>query len=1633
MFWLSIDFKNTAQVSAPHRASPSLEAIRSQSSIELLFCRVYPVTGDLYSREPQQVESLLSTLINPRDSVNRLDVDKCLWVICGGQKPEDFTRIIKANDRSVICGLVWDANFIAYRCKTCGIAPCMSLCADCFENGEHEGHDFNMFKSGAGGACDCGNHEVMKQQGFCSRHGPKAAKNTKSVSEDVTLMVRLVVPKLINFLICKMEHAIAENHGKVDKTDEEAAKLLLQLCEMGDVTRKIVAEAMLRPVEPEYRSRSKSDVTPYLRRQSSSDSPDLQGLGDQRVTDSILSSLPGPSKDLSFDIATLDSRTVMEKMIDLLIELKFSQFLVTLMLSMLQEAVYKQEFMKAFCMRYSKIANLLTHRFEGDEDQRLCNRLVHASVQLFSNEQLTMNMVENNNLLSIVVSALSDLISRTLTKVDWDSEEDSVNSKSLFVVNCDHEIIRHHRYWPVVSDFHNLLSHDKIARYFLGEAALIRRWMGILTHFTGMNKNKRQLIVHVAYENLTSQHAYSAEIETSSHIMTNLLCVCTSPAESDQIRLVLSECVRALRSWFRMIQVQIVKPFLVPLNGEEFTATGPIPRQEITFHLPLHRYLAGFISQAINYCGMSLEEVLPSEDILWCVMEHVLRIQIGIGEILSGLWVRNGYMLRSQEEFYLQGQYCNQCVDLDIFLLQVCVMGLDSDHFMTTLLQRYGLETWFKFGELVSPKQPEDTEIQQGLVESMLNLLLQLVYQRMYMGLSEESMVHLELVTKLTMGDFTHSQLTDHLPEKPGMSELTELFDEVLSKVSDYKQPTNDSGSLTQGIYALKPDLWKSDFQPLHVMLRGSYKRGYQLAMDKYKGWYQSRIKKKVQGLWPPFRAPLELNTQFKTLYRLLRSKTLHAVLFTVLYKALNEKDSVNDNMVYLTFYLVDLAIDTQKEDIVTPVLDQGLTKPDITVAELEDGNVPQAIIKCIKFLEQSRAFAVVDPFKEKASDPKVTELCRKLISSPYAFVITGNQYSIQDVSSALLLLCNHRLQPPLFGWLLSAAKQLNQGPGSGQTTIGKKSDVHHYQQILEQLPPHRYKMIEMLVRYLNTLVEEEVASYSDVCNVYLPYNPAAFATIVSYYDWVFRVRRPTEEGYSPTSVFDIKYKSDNIAKNANQSVIGTSLIKCMYDIRKRLSVVDCTVSPSVSNTSTSHNGVEAITAIFDKLCSLDPNNSKLLRSLERADASTPDRGSSPCSSSEAKRKRAKERQEKLLQAFASKQRIFEAQMEDDLLEGEEETAPAEEAKVFSCIICGMDSAHSEDKPIATLVFCQPTSIHLHSTQPGVERAVMDSGLDELPTFHSTVTDHYRALSDLYPASKAWYGVGQRSQPGLHVQSCGHTVHVQCFRAYQDSQPEGPPDLPEIRISLGIAWGKELNCPTCRRLSNSILPLPCTPYFIPYTKTEVIVPVSPATQIPLPFVHTCTDKLFSPSHPLSCLGCETLKLSTKVAQLLKTGKVDAVKGAIAKATPTPWEVAVEGFVWSLEVVVPVSPATQIPLPFVHTCTDKLFSPSHPLSCLGCETLKLSTKVAQLLKTGKVDAVKGAIAKATPTPWEVAVEGFVWSLEFIGFVVNGNEIVLAVCLNGTMVVYLPLDIVLLTALYHSEAVSIDAKLYSRTPI
>ncbi len=119
-------------------------------------------------RGTRQLESVLDLLLNPQADFDRDKSDWLQWLMAGGEPPDDFLKALRQTNTSPICGLVWNAQFVAYRCRDCAISPCMSLCADCFQGGNHEGHDFNMFRSQAGGACDCGDENVMRKQGSVS-------------------------------------------------------------------------------------------------------------------------------------------------------------------------------------------------------------------------------------------------------------------------------------------------------------------------------------------------------------------------------------------------------------------------------------------------------------------------------------------------------------------------------------------------------------------------------------------------------------------------------------------------------------------------------------------------------------------------------------------------------------------------------------------------------------------------------------------------------------------------------------------------------------------------------------------------------------------------------------------------------------------------------------------------------------------------------------------------------------------------------------------------------------------------------------------------------------------------------------------------------------------------------------------------------------------------------------------------------------------------------------------------------------------------------------------------------------------------------------------------------------------------
>ena len=55
------------------------------------------------------------------------------------------------------------------------------------------------------------------------------------------------------------------------------------------------------------------------------------------------------------------------------------------------------------------------------------------------------------------------------------------------MVNCGEALLKNNTYWPLVSDFINILSHQSVAQRFLEDHGLLVTWMNFVSFFQGRN------------------------------------------------------------------------------------------------------------------------------------------------------------------------------------------------------------------------------------------------------------------------------------------------------------------------------------------------------------------------------------------------------------------------------------------------------------------------------------------------------------------------------------------------------------------------------------------------------------------------------------------------------------------------------------------------------------------------------------------------------------------------------------------------------------------------------------------------------------------------------------------------------------------------------------------------------------------------------------------------------------------------------------------------------------------------------------------------------------------------------------------------------------------------------------------
>ena len=293
-----------------------------------------------------------------------------------------------------------------------------------------------------------------------------------------------------------------------------------------------------------------------------------------------LSSLPNPDPPPEFCdypslTASLTHHTFLEELVFWTVKYEFPQKLVCLLLNMLPDAEYKEAFTRAFVLHYSRMSMMLVKSSNSDS---LSNRVVHVSVQLFSNEDLALRMTDQLHLLHIMVSSLKNMMSNVLTQNTLGDPKQNYHE----VVDCAEHVMKDHCYWPLVSDLNNVLSHPPIAYRFMQDERLLNMWFDFLSMFQGMNVNVREMESHIEFEPNTYYAAFSAELEASASPMWALVSH-LKDASTRQLTLnVIKQCLAAIKDWFDAIY------FLRPDQVDSI---------KISFHLPLHRYFSVFVRQ----------------------------------------------------------------------------------------------------------------------------------------------------------------------------------------------------------------------------------------------------------------------------------------------------------------------------------------------------------------------------------------------------------------------------------------------------------------------------------------------------------------------------------------------------------------------------------------------------------------------------------------------------------------------------------------------------------------------------------------------------------------------------------------------------------------------------------------------------------------------------------------------------------------------------------------------------------------------------------------------------------------------------------------------------------------------------
>ncbi|CAM6105290.1 unnamed protein product [Calypogeia fissa] len=725
--------------------------------------------------------------------------------ISGGKFFDAYLEQLQC-DGQAQCTTVWTKTTIAYRCRTCQVNDSSAICVSCFQAGDHRHHDYVMYHSDSGGCCDCGDRAAWKVEGFCNNHSSRLRKKEARIPshlKDVTSQaVQFVLRELSLWMGIIAEARNAERVPSSYSLEVQMAQTY------GVWLQKVCSVTALRTI----------------------------------LCQEILCIRTGGTTARCFLDKLLSTYA---RMPEALMEAE-----TTLFLQMLYDPQFKDSFSRALMRHYGSmiLPAVVIPGFLPDF-KTLNQSLDRVMVQLFNVPETTLNLIQTDHLLEVVVSVLDSVIRHCI-------------NKDAGTVNLNHPAIKQKVYNRPQGDLKLILAHEAVSLHVLKERPdVFKSILSIWSMLQWMNPYTQSETV-----DFDEQVSWSQAITLEMSTMTTAFgligqCFSAFAASGDASRsaLVSAACLTmtSLREFFTKVKF------------------SQVSQDTVSLHIPLHRTLCAIISKLVlmpweeSRDGFlsNLQPPFEENEIL-ALMDHPLRVTVWMAQIRAQMWRNSSEDFTRLEQIYRGSIWHAQSMDMDIFMLQFCSVARENmeESVVLTIAKRFDLV------DMVT--MPTDLGAQNGLlspkrvsmIHDFLRLMLLIVRERRNTGMSEKESLRSDVIQWLCVRDMTYSQLAYTLS---GILVDQVKLNSVLEEVAIY----NDPKLQERGFYQLKPECWK-EFDPLYAHF---YLNDLEEAQER------ALSVGKLPHYWR-LQPPSDAKPPFNRLMRLLHTQACHQLIWNVLH-----------------------------------------------------------------------------------------------------------------------------------------------------------------------------------------------------------------------------------------------------------------------------------------------------------------------------------------------------------------------------------------------------------------------------------------------------------------------------------------------------------------------------------------------------------------------------------------------------------------------------------------------------------------------------------------------------------------------------------------------------------------------------